>query len=242
MLPFQRRQSLFSRLPEWAKNVVYILAVLATLGACADILLAPTDRRPVRVDSPCLSNLKQIGLAMTQYLADYDGGMPPTEAAHDPRVTWRAALAPYVQARTDFLCPSRPKSPTAPDGFASSYVANVAGTNGLGGTPAGRGAFSSPPALPLRQEQFRTPTTLIAICEATAVDHPGLNIDAQTNAAKARPLLWAGHAGGSNYLLADGHAQWARPLDTTFWWYRDSSRPLSLYGREALAQAQKTFR
>ena len=47
--------------------------------------------------SACLSNTKQIGLAMILYTDDYDGKLPMTG-------NWRSAVRPYIKTDKVFTC------------------------------------------------------------------------------------------------------------------------------------------
>ncbi|MGD9495818.1 MAG: H-X9-DG-CTERM domain-containing protein [Armatimonadota bacterium] len=53
--------------------------------------------------SACISNLKQLGLAIMVYLQDHDNWLPDEN--------WVEAVYPYIQNRSVFTCPSRPEQP-----------------------------------------------------------------------------------------------------------------------------------
>ncbi len=55
------------------------------------------EARNTAKQSACLSNTKQIGLAMRLYTDDNDGKMPMA-------VSWRTSLRPYVKADSVFTC------------------------------------------------------------------------------------------------------------------------------------------
>ncbi|MCE5237351.1 DUF1559 domain-containing protein [bacterium] len=68
--------------------------------------------------SSCLSNVKQLSLAMLQYCADNDGCLPPRPAAGATPAPfapddWRQRIYPYVRNREIFLCPTS----QAPDSY-----------------------------------------------------------------------------------------------------------------------------
>ena len=53
------------------------------------------------VKSSCQSNLKQLGLALMQYVQDYDQKMPDCDE-------WQKAILPYVRNPSLFRCPGAP--------------------------------------------------------------------------------------------------------------------------------------
>jgi prepilin-type processing-associated H-X9-DG protein len=70
----------------------------------------------------CQSNLKQLGLAFTQYLNDYDNIIPPYSYGS---VYWPNELDPYVKQRMIWYCPSWHAGPlTTPSANSSTYGAN----------------------------------------------------------------------------------------------------------------------
>ena len=77
--------------------VVMGLAVLAILAA---ILLPVFGRaRDKAQQTACMSNLKQIGVALHIYATENDDSLPPADS-------WREALEPYLQAEEVYMCPS----------------------------------------------------------------------------------------------------------------------------------------
>ena len=168
----------------------------------------------------CISNLKQIGLAMAQYQQDYDEHLPPRQSVDGNRhlVSWRAEIFPYLKSRQVFACPSnitRSWHDIENDGFDRSYAVNSSG----GGRNNIGGPFND--AHPyLRQEKLPTPESTIIIVESTAAFN---DYNPLFPAAFAEPTrrgwrtghLFCGHSGDPNVLYADYHAKGLRsPLDT----------------------------
>lgn len=54
----------------------------------------------------CLSNVKQLTLALMMYAADYDRQYPP------PGADWEGVTFPYVKSQTIYRCPSDPEEPS----------------------------------------------------------------------------------------------------------------------------------
>src|SRR5690606_28129356 len=69
----------------------------------------------------CLSNEKQIGLAVMQYLQDYDERYMHQDETATPPHTWFDSLQPYIKSEQVFRCPS--KTPDS-SGARSDYLLN----------------------------------------------------------------------------------------------------------------------
>jgi prepilin-type processing-associated H-X9-DG protein len=73
----------------------------------------------------CMSNMKQLGLALIQYSQDYNETLPrDTNAAGHG---WREAIYPYVQSPGVYRCPDdqRDTSHASLDNLPESYAANA---------------------------------------------------------------------------------------------------------------------
>lgn len=98
-------------------ELLVVIAIIAILAAILFPVFARARENARRVS--CLSNLKQIGLGLTQYLQDYDDKLPfsafgpgGTTAPSDPTTNykWMDAIYPYVKSEQMFVCPSDPNS------------------------------------------------------------------------------------------------------------------------------------
>ncbi|HEY3330448.1 MAG TPA: DUF1559 domain-containing protein [Capsulimonadaceae bacterium] len=115
-------------------TLIELLVVIAIISILAAILFPvfATAREKARQTS-CASNEKQLGLAVMQYIQDYDEMFPisanytwkPT-AAWDAEagVGWAGILYPYVKSDGVFMCPSDPTKGTPLVSYA--YNQNVA--------------------------------------------------------------------------------------------------------------------
>ncbi|MGD9518096.1 MAG: DUF1559 domain-containing protein [Armatimonadota bacterium] len=97
-------------------TLIELLVVIAIIAILAAILFPVFARaREKARQASCQSNLKQIGLANTMYMSDYDGRhshWTPTLNAGSPgrvyqnRRYWYEVLVPYMKNEQIWLCPS----------------------------------------------------------------------------------------------------------------------------------------
>ena len=185
----------------------------------------------------CMSNEKQLGLGLLQYVDNYDELMPPV--THDQKNTWRIAAYNYIKSDGVYKCPDDERTTPGPDGHFQSYAFNAGSVvNSWGAKP------QSPQTAPEYE-------TLVLLCEIQNTDHAAFDIDDPVRFSPDKHILAVRHSGGGNYLLADGHAKWFRPsaftasppapgtLGTTIpRWYRAPRRALSANARAVLVDAQ----
>lgn len=117
------RQSNIARkvLAKAAFTSIDLLVVIAIISILAAILFPSFARaRENARKASCMSNMKQIGLAVMQYSQDYDEKLPnfvrnndvgggvvdPNNKFCSDYYTWAEAVQPYVKSLQLFVCPS----------------------------------------------------------------------------------------------------------------------------------------
>jgi len=135
-------------------TLIELLVVIAIIGILAAILFPvfATAREKAR-SVACLSNLKQIGLAITQYEEDYDEKVP-CGIGLDAALGWAGQIYPYVKSTQVFLCPSDP-NPT--DVMSYAYNENAAWYR----------STRNPPIMPLQISQMTSPSMSVLLYEIT---------------------------------------------------------------------------
>jgi prepilin-type processing-associated H-X9-DG protein len=227
-------------MPKWAKDMLAAVAVIVVFLFVVSILFSrPSSSSTKALQIACLSNERQLGLAIQAYAEDNDLTYPNIAGTPAGTDTWRVAIYPYAKTRGVYLCPARTDKANGPDGFPRSYAANCNGDCTSGENGICDGAFGGIGSKGVRVKDIDQPGNLIMLCEFAGGNTPEFNIDDPIHFGPAMRLLWAGHGGGSNYLLADGDVRWLKPLTTTKLWHRDSRIPLSANGMAVLAETSK---
>jgi prepilin-type processing-associated H-X9-DG protein/prepilin-type N-terminal cleavage/methylation domain-containing protein len=224
-----------------AFTLIELLVVIAIIAILAAILFPVfAQARANARKASCLSNLKQIGLAVTMYADDYEEALIPQGLGQGTRWRpWMQLAQPYVKNKQVFICPEAPELSafTKDDASVQSgYGMNRVHWNG-DGTPGG--IPPDPPTMDYGSGGGKRGVASMAQIEAPAetifaTDHGGQEVLWQYGDDKhgfVRALQPNGkpypgnqsvdrkedfqaairHGGGANYVFCDGHVKWFRP-------------------------------
>jgi prepilin-type N-terminal cleavage/methylation domain-containing protein/prepilin-type processing-associated H-X9-DG protein len=132
-------------------TLIELLVVIAIIAILAAILFPVFAKvREKARQTTCLSNEKQIGLGIIQYVSDYSETWPEGSNSHTnaiPGQGWAALVYPYVKSTGVFKCPDDPTTISAAGALPVSYAfnSNAAGTqNGGLNIPATDSSFNAP--------------------------------------------------------------------------------------------------
>jgi len=106
-------------------TLIELLVVIAIIAILAAILFPVFARaRENARRTSCLSNLKQMGLAVMMYVQDYDETYPRNQQTKDGDAThynyWQNLIQPYTKNEQIFLCPSTTRTSIVDGGYGAN--------------------------------------------------------------------------------------------------------------------------
>lgn len=216
-------------------TLVELLVVIAVIALLAALLFpAFAQARAKARQTVCVSNLRQMGLAVEQYASDHDDTLmpgallPAPDANGNPQyVGWAGLCNTYARAPGIFRCPAS----AAPDAASnasppSSLVSyffnlNLAGVEAPAGMPRSR--LAAPVLTVLVAETSEgLPGVYVPFAQ------PGEAVSPFANSFVAYVPAASRHQGGRCFLLADGHVKWLRAESVSVGTTLQAASPLAL--------------
>lgn len=204
-------------------ELLVVIAIIAILAAILFPVFAKAREKARQIS--CLSNMKQIGMAIEMYPQDYDEYEVPQDNYYytsDPNFGWWTELLyPYIKNDDVFKCPSNPNanqpnyppSWSIPPTYWISYATNRRIIDCLSCGPA------------VNEAVIQEPSSKIVISESQASQIDDIGSPWWIESENPNYWQWfgfAGHMGRMNCTFADGHAKSFTPVATI--------TPLNMWG------------
>jgi prepilin-type N-terminal cleavage/methylation domain-containing protein/prepilin-type processing-associated H-X9-DG protein len=185
-------------------TLIELLVVIAIIAILAAILFPVFARaREKARQTSCLNNVKQIGLAVLQYIQDYDEAYPPYHlgAISDEQsldTSWVRLIFPYVKNKQVYNCPSDNRVSWEWGTLASVYLVSYGWNYAWISYPAAHLNGGAPTLA--AEFNYPSETVLIADGDCHYIRGPG------TSPSHYWPV--GRHNDGANFGFVDGHAKW----------------------------------
>jgi len=190
-----------------AFTLIELLVVIAIIALLAAILFPVFARaRENARRASCLSNLKQMGMAVMQYMQDFDETYPVV--AGSGSTTWTFLTYPYIKNPQIYVCPSvtEPIPAFSPTSLSSlNGVSQYCMNNSSFGSGVNPYLDTYGLSWPTRMAAVRRPAELILFMDSQLDGTTRYWCDVGGKSVAYR------HFEGANITFADGHAKWQKP-------------------------------
>ena len=181
-------------------TLIELLVVIAIISVLAAMLLpALSKAREMARAAKCISNLKQISLALSLYADDYNGLYPyaagtiawdatdPTDGTYG----WMQQLYSYIGNKKVYKCPSDRKNDYSYFlGTRAAYIDTGERTS-------------------VNRKRIKYPSAFVLAGDTLGFDKNDCDSDDYSQNCVGGPdVEWKMHNGGQNILFADGHVKW----------------------------------
>lgn len=223
-------------------ELLVVIAIIAILAAILFPVFAQVREKARSIS--CLSNLKQIGLGVTQYEQDYDEKGPNGADPYGRCSGWAHLIYPYVKSVQVYRCPDDSGS----DQGTSSY-----GINANLGHYQGSNAQGSATGISL--SEYNSPSKTVLLFETANAKYYDVSYDSPTN-PPAYPTdeiynggsssgFGVGHSdydpSGFNGEAASGSNAGDGKLKYATGWLRNSAQNGMFTGKDGRHQAGSNF-
>jgi len=203
-------------------ELLVVIAIIAILAAILFPVFAQAREKARAI--ACISNFKQVGLAVEQYKTDYDGHWPLWWNGDENHIGdanfgrfWAGAIMPYIKNVQVRKCPSDP-FPIPPDPEVGDHlngpVQSMTSNRNINfdETKSIPGTWIHPS---MSDAEIQEPARVIAVHECVGCD------EGRTTPIQDSYTGWWGgdemkygdthHNKGGSFIFFDGHAKWLRP-------------------------------
>ena len=215
-------------------TLIELLVVIAIIAILAAILFPVFAKaREKARQASCLSNTKQIGIAIQSYAQDFDERLPMTYfyggAAGSPPLYWPMdVMQPYIKNWQMNICPSyrwpggytwcRPAGLPSPLEGSYCIIPNIT---------SNRGGFASPTLSGCAMAAMVKPAETIVACDCISPEifgpWSGSSDPLVFTEVGAQPRTPNLHNDGNNYAFCDGHSKWLKDTEPGMWTVRDDN-------------------
>jgi prepilin-type N-terminal cleavage/methylation domain-containing protein/prepilin-type processing-associated H-X9-DG protein len=181
-------------------TLIELLVVIAIIAILAAILFPVFQKvRENARKTACLSNMKQIGLAVTEYTQDYDENYP---TGHQGSLGqgWAGTIYPYVKSTEVFHCPDDPTTKQT-SGNITSYPVSYAGNLNFMRTDSGGG---NDPHSGQALGSIVSPAKTVMLCEVRGIYGPITDPGEFNGANDVVSSVSNGDESGSLYPFGNG--------------------------------------